>query len=258
MKRTTAACFFGVLAFAIIARDANANERRFTFVYEATTQKQGDWEFEQWVTWKTAKDNTRDFDRFDFRTEIEYGVTDHLQLGFYLSDWRYEETHSENKRRGDWRDVAVESIWNLADPTADPIGLSLYSEVKLGDELFELEGKIILQKNIGKLMLAYNATIEAEWEGHRYDEDNGEFQQTLGISYQFSPSFLAGVELLHEIAIPDWQGAQGKGVLYVGPNFSYRTQRWWATLTPLLQVSDVKDEPDFQMRLIFGVPIGGE
>lgn len=257
MKKRLALCVVLFYTIVLNAGRVDAGERRFTYVYEATTLKKGEWEFEQWVTWKTSKETNRHYDRFDFRTEIEYGVTDHFQLGFYLSDWRYEENRPEGKHRGEWRNVAVEAIWNLTDPTTDPIGLALYGEVKIGDELFELEGKFIVQKNFGKLTLAYNAIIEAEWEGSHFDEDKGELQQTLGLSYQFSPKFLAGFELLHEIAIPDWRGASGKGILYIGPNFSYRTVKWWATLTPLFQVSDVEDEPDFQMRLIVGFPIGG-
>ena len=236
----------------------NASERRSTFVYETTTLPKGEWEFEQWVTWKTAKETHRDYDRFDFRTEIEFGVTDNFQLGIYLSDWRYEETRSEGKHGGDWRDIAVEGIWNLWDPATEPFGLALYGEVKVGDDMVELEGKLLIQKNFGKITLAYNAIIEAEWEGSHYHEDKGELAQTFGLSYQFSPKFLAGVELLHEFSIPDWRGIRGKGVLYVGPNFSYRTEKWWATITPLFQVSDVEDEPDFQMRLIFGFPIGSK
>jgi len=226
-------------------------------VYEATTSAKGSLELEHWVTWKTAKETNRDFDRFDFRYEIEYGVTENFQLGIYLSDWRYEENRSEGKHRGDWRDFAVEGILSLKNPATEPLGLALYGELKFGDELFEAEGKIILQKNMGRFVAAYNATIEAEWEGHNYDEDNGKFEQALGISYQFSPRFLAGIELLHEIEMPDWRGASGKGQLYLGPNFSYRTRSWWATLTPLFQVSDVEDEPDFQMRLIVGFELKG-
>jgi len=244
-------------ALALTAARVDASERRFTYVYEATTLPKGQWEFEQWVTWKTAKETNRDYDRFDFRTEIEFGVTDDFQLGLYVADWRYEEDSANHKRRGDFRSVAVEGIYNLTNPTTDPVGLALYGEVKVGDELLELEGKLIAQKNFGAVVLAYNAIIEAEWEGHDFDEDNGEFAETLGLSYQFSPRFLAGVELLHEIGIPDWRGARGKGILYLGPNFSYRAEDWWATLTPLFQVSDVEDEPDFQMRLIFGFELGG-
>lgn len=245
-----------VYACALGTHRVDASERRFTYVYEATTLPAGDWEYEQWVTWKTAKETNRDFDRFDIRHEIEFGVTDNFQLGFYLSDWRYEENRPKGRHKGDWRNVALEGIYSLTDPTTDPVGLALYGEVKVGDELLELEGKIIAQKNFGSFVLAYNATIEAEWEGSHFDEDNGKFEQTAGLSYQFSPRFLVGVELLHEIEMPDWRGARGKGIFYLGPNFSYRTENWWATLTPLFQVSDVEDEPDFQMRLLVGFSLG--
>jgi len=251
-------CSAGIVLFIVGAGDvAHAGQRRFTYVYEATTAPKGQWEYEQWVTWKTSKESNRHFDRFDFRHEVEYGVTDRFQLALYLSDWRYEENRAEGKHRGDWRDFAVETILNLSNPVTDPIGWALYGEVKIGDELLELEGKIIAQKNLGSLVIAYNATIEAEWEGDRYEEDNGEFQQTFGVSYQFSPKFLAGVELLHEIAIPDWRGAQGKAAVFLGPNFSYRSSSWWATLTPLFQVSDIEDEPDFQLRMLLGFELSG-
>ncbi len=228
------------------------SERRFTYVYEATTMPQGEWEYEQWVTWKTAKENNRGFDRFDFRHEVEYGVTDRFQLGFYLSDWRYEEDSAGGSRGGEWRGVAVEGIFNLTSPVTDPVGLALYGELKVGHQLLEVEGKFIAQKNFGPVVVAYNFILEAEWEGSHFADDNGTLQQTAGISYQFSPHFLAGLELLHEVRIPDWAGARGKGVFYLGPNVSYRAKKWWATLTPLFQVSDVEDQADFQMRLIFG------
>jgi hypothetical protein len=213
----------------------------------------GDVEYEQWVTWKRAPEENRSFDRFDFRHELEFGITDHFQLAWYVSDWRYEEDSQNNNSGGDWRDTAIELQYNLTDPTADPLGMAIYGEAKIGDELFELEGKFIAQKNLGAWTIAYNATLEAEWEEDDYTEDNGALEQSAGVSYQFSPSLSAGVELLHEVHMPDWAGARGKGVLYLGPNMSYRAERWWATITPLFQVSDVEDEPDFQMRLLVGI-----
>ena len=239
-------------ASTIATGSVDAGERRFTYVYEATTLAKGEREYEQWVTWKTAKETDRDFDRFDFRHELEWGVTDNFQLAFYFADWRYDA----DKRKGDFRDIALEAIYNFTSPVTDPVGLSLYGEIQIGDEKLELEGKLILEKDFGSVVLAYNAILEAEWEGSHLEEDKGEFAQTVGLSYQFSPRFLAGIELLHEIEIPDWRGARGKGLLYLGPNFSYRTEKWWATLTPLFQVSDVEDEPDFQMRLIVGFSLG--
>ncbi len=245
-----------MLCLSAAAVDVQAGARRFTYIYEALTMPKGAVEYEQWVTWKTAKENDRDFDRFDFRHEVEWGVTDNFQLALY-QDWRFEEAPGR-PRRGDYRDTALEAIYNLTNPVTDPIGLSLYGEIKIGDQLLELEGKLILEKDFGPLVLAYNATLEAEWEGAHFQEDKGELIQEAGISYQFSPRFLMGLELRHEVPIPDWAGVRGKGVLFLGPNFSYRAEKWWATLTPLFQVSDVEDEPDFQMRLLVGFNIGGD
>jgi len=238
-----------LLLVASTASSANASERRFAYSYEATTHAKGEVEFEQWVTWKTDKVDDSSFNRFDFRHELEFGVTDRFQVGLYLSDWRYER--GDGGGSTDWRDVGVELIYNLTDPTRDALGSAIYGEVKFGDELLELEGKLILQKNIGKWALAWNGTIEAEWEGEDFTEDNGVFEQTLGASYQIEPHFLVGIEALHEIEFEDWAGA-GDDVLYVGPNISVRASGWWFTIAPLIQVTSVDSEPDFQTRLLVG------
>ncbi|MCZ6542359.1 MAG: hypothetical protein O6768_01700 [Planctomycetota bacterium] len=252
-RHTTYAYAWPALALAslILAGRTDAGERKFTYVYEATTMAAGEFEYEQWVTWKTDKDTDSSFDRIDFRHEIEFGVTDHLQVALYFADWRYQDGRSVSDDGAEYRGTAVELIYNLSDPWEDFLGSALYGEIKLGDELFELEGKLILQKNVNLWTAAYNATIEAEWEGAHYTDDNGKFQQTLGISYQLRPQLLVGAELLHEIKFPDWS-TRDEDVLYLGPNLSYRHQNWWVTVTPLLQVTDVASEPEFQLRLIFG------
>ena len=248
----TGAVFLGAAMLMATAAGptALADERRFTFVYEATTMSAGAVEYEQWITWKTHKDADPDFDRIDFRHELEFGVTDRFQVALYLSDWRYQNGDSVEDG-AQWHDAAVEVIYNLTDPVTDAIGFALYGELKLGDELVELEGKLIAQKDIGQWVLAWNGTIEAEWEGPDLAEDKGKLEQTFGASYQLSPKLLTGFELLHEVEYEDWSD-WGDHVLYLGPNLSYRPGQWWTTITPLIQVTDVDAEPDFQLRLIFG------
>ena len=240
------------LVALLIANTAQAGDRKFTFSYGATTTPPGEVEYEQWVTWKTSKATDSDFDRLDFRHEIEFGLTDRLQMGIYLADWRYKDGESVSNNRAEYRDTAVEMIYNLTNPVTDPLGLALYGEVKYGDELFELEGKIIVQKDLGPWTIVYNATIEAEWEGDRYEDDKGEFFQTVGVSYQVAPSFLVGAEFLHEVEFDDWEET-GRNVMYLGPNASFRTDKWFVTITPMVQVSDVDDEADFMTRMIFGI-----
>ena len=248
-----------VLALTVVAallaggaRLARADERAFTFTYEATTMPAGSWELENWVTWATHKREDHAFDQIDFRHELEYGVTDHFQLSVYLSDWGYQDGASAERAGTKWQDAAVEGIYSLTDPVADPLGIAIYQEVKVGDEVVESESKLLLEKKIGPFIIAWNGIFEAEWEGKGYTAHNAIFGQALGVSYQVHPRFLVGAEATQEAEYGNWAHWEDHGV-NMGPNASYRAKSWWVTVTPLFQVTDVQDQPDFQTRLVIGV-----
>lgn len=241
------------VVFLLPAAPADAGERRFAYSYETLTHAPGSYEYEQWLTWKTDQDADPEFDRVDLRHEIELGVTETLQLGVYLSDWRAQRSRGTDWE-ADWRDVAVEAILNLSDPTSRALGSAVYGEVKVGDEVFVLETKLLFQRIAGPWVLAWNGTVEAEWEGPDYLERKGELAQTAGVAYELSPRFFAGAELLHEIEIADWSEAQDH-VVYVGPSACHRADRWFAIVAPLIQVSDVDGEANLQTRLLVGVDL---
>ncbi len=245
--------FTACLVFMVLAgvKRAEAGARRFTYVYEATTAAPGTVEGETWVTWKTSPEEERRFNAVDFRHEIEFGITEHFQAAIYVADWGYREDPGANEHGFSYQDSAIELIYNLTNPTTDLLGSALYGEIRGGPEELELESKIILQKNLGRFVLAYNGTLEAKWEGGHLEEKGGEFSQSLGVSYEISPTWLVGGELLHEIDLPDWSEAEDS-VVYAGPNVSYRRGNWWATATSLAQLTNIKSEVDFQTRLIFG------
>ena len=224
--------------------------RHFTFLYEANTSAPGSLELENWITWQRATGPGR-FDQVDFRHELEYGVTDRFQVSVYLADWFYENNREHSGFA--YSDSAIELIYNLTNPVVDPVGVSIYGEVKAGDRLLELESKLIAQKNFGPLILAYNATLEAVWEGNDLTQDEGEFSQALGASYEISPPISVGVELLHEFVFPEWRDEENIRNLFVGPNVSYRSGNWFVTVTALAQATDTEDEPNFQVRTIFGI-----
>lgn len=147
---------------------------------------------------------------------------------------------------------ALELIYNFTNPVADALGLSLYQEIKAGPQFFESESKMIAQKNFGRLTIAYNATLEAVWEGPELEERSGEWQQSLGVSYEISPHLFLGAECLHEIALPEWERAE-RPFFFAGPNISVRAGKYWGTVTALAQLTHGGDEPDLQLRAIFGV-----
>lgn len=229
---------------------ADAGSRRFAYSYETTTMAKGAMELESSVTWKTATAGDPDFERFDIRHEFEYGVTDRLQLAFYFVDWRYEKS-SEESGKTSFHDVAVEVIYNLTDPNTTPFGSAVYGEIKGSDDFVELEGKLLLQKNIGPWVLIYNVGGEIAWEDD-YGQDEAELIESAGVSYQIKPSLSIGAEVLHEIAVPDVETIGDNGV-YFGPNISWRNDRFSVAVTGLWQLTSLSDEPDFQLRTLFSV-----
>lgn len=229
---------------------AFAGARHFTYVYETTTAASGGFEFENWISWQTHSPNDSRFDQVDFRHEIEFGVTSKLQAGIYLADWFYEQDREHSGFA--YSDSALELIYNLSNPVADPLGFSLYEEIKAGDRLLELESKLIAQKDFGPFIFAYNATLEANWEGRSLAQRTGELQQSLGASYEVSPRVSMGLELVHEFVFPDWRNQERTRNFFVGPNVAIRHGRGFATVTALAQATSSADQPDFQLRTIFG------
>ena len=223
--------------------------RHFTFIYEAPTSAPGSVELENWFTWRRV--DNEDTDTLVFRHEIEYGVTDRFQASLYFADWVYESTADDSGTV--FEDVALELIYNFTNPVLDPVGLSVYQEYKGGYRLFEWESKVILQKNIGRWILAYNATVEAVWEGEDLAETEGEIIQSLGASYEITPRFSVGLEMVHEIVLPEWNDDEDIRNFFVGPNVSYRRGHWFVTSSFLTQATDTSGEPDFQWRTIFGI-----
>jgi hypothetical protein len=241
----------GIFAAAILlALSSLGGARHFTFLYEAPTSAPGSLELENWITWQRATGAER-FDQVDFRHELECGVTDKFQASIYLTDWFYESDPAHSGFT--YSDTAIELIYNLTNPVVDPVGLSIYGELRAGDRLIELESKLIAQKNFGPLILAYNATLESLWKGNDLSEREGELQQALGASYEISPRISVGIELLHEFIFSDWRDEERIRNVFIGPNASYRHGNWFVTATALAQATDTPGEADFQVRTIFGI-----
>ena len=241
-----------LLTFLLIwpATVAFAGARHFTFVYEAVTSAPGSLDVENWVTWSHTS-NPQRVDEVDFRHEFEFGITENFQASLYVADWFYatDPQHSGST----YSDSALELIYNLTNPVIDPVGLALYEEIRAGDRVFELESKLIAQKNLGPFIFAYNLTLEAVWEGTGLQDRQGELQQALGASYEISQRVSVGVEMLHEFVFPEWRDNERIRNFFVGPNVSFRHRNWFVTVTALAQATSTPDEADFQLRTIFGI-----
>ena len=234
------------VATLLCQTSAFAGARHFTFIYEAPTSPPGSFEIENYATTRFANGFTEAL----FRNELEVGITEHFQASIYFANWNYTRRGTDGGVH--YNSASVEVIYNLSNPVTDPVGVSLYQEISAGRRAFESETKLIAQKNFGPLILAYNLTLEAEWEDKGLREHDGEIQQAFGGSYEISPRISVGAEMLHEILLPAWHSAEAENNFFLGPNASYRGDRWFATVTALAQTTRTEGEPHYQVRLIFG------
>ena len=240
MKLTPSLIALG-LAFTSVA---SATERRFADSYETTTAPAGMVEVEETIQWEKGSG----LDSFKFRQEVEFGITDRFQLAVYIYD--FEHARESGIRSTKWAGSGIEAIYQLTDPNKSFFGSALYGEALMSDTELELEGKLLLQKNLGPLTLVYNGAVEAHWED-RYTHQVGVLEQTLGLSYQLHPSFSVGVEAKHEVAFDDWSHSGGNAV-FVGPNVSYRQGMFFVAIAGLFRVSDVVGEPHIEVSTVLG------
>jgi len=247
-------CFFG------LAKLAAADPRPFTFTSDAYPMGKGQWEIEQWVTYSGERGNDSEFMRFDFRTELELGLADNFDLAIYFPEIRHEDSTAGGEDTS-LHGGAIEAVVYLTNPVKDFLGIALYGEVKIREDELEFEQKLILQKDIGKWIFAYNLVLETEIEGAFEEGENeieGILQNTFGVAYAFLPGWTAGGEMVIKSVYEDWENYEGTAV-HIGPVLSYQGGKvgqdgvWWVTVTPMFQVTDEDSESDFMFRMIFGI-----
>ena len=244
---------------------ARADERLFTYTYEAEVLPKGGVEFEQWLTHRRGKQDGV-FAAWDFREEVEFGLTEKLTSALYLN---FRNTHSEDvpgvvdQDKFEFKGVSSEWKYQLLNPNTQPVGVLAYAEATYDGEGFELEEKIVLQKNFGeKWVLAFNATVEQEWEFKpgATERELG-LELTGGLSYKLTPHWALGLEGRNVRTFPDFD-SEKSSAWFVGPALHYGSSKWWATLTVLPQVAgrpdtrsglNLDEHERIEVRLIAGI-----
>jgi len=263
----------GVAALTLLmgAAQADANERRFTYTYEPETMIQGSTEIEQWVTLRAGKNSTVDkdnYNRWDLRTELEYGVTDNYTVGLYLLQFEsqsYEQPSTgESVSDFEWKGIALENRYMILNPAEHALGLTAYLEGGYsGSEAF-IEPKIIIGQRHGDWKWAVNFIYENEWEDN-LNEVEGVIAGTAGIARDLGSHWSVGLEIRNVNKWPDYSGFSSSA-LYVGPAISYRKDRFWGALSIMPQVwgynydgdpdgnssLDLEDNTALAIRLILG------
>lgn len=236
----TALLLAGIAATLAAASVARANPRPLPFTYQSESLAAGTGEVEQFIDFVPTRVQNGTtgapvtYNATEFQTEIEYGLTDKLEIALYLM-------FVPGPNSDVYRSVPLLPMGNgssqrvryrFADPGAWPIDVAVYGEVTENDREIELEGKIILQRRIQNLRLITN--LWGEREMYFSGEREWVLNPTLGATYEFSPKFHLGLEAWMRAEYSD--GEEGPRAfnegphVFVGPAFMFNFGRvWWAT-----------------------------
>jgi hypothetical protein len=255
--------FIAIVGFVTV----NAQDRIFTYTYQSGVLSKGQKEIEVWSTFSNGREEF--YKGLKHRLEFEIGLGGKLQTAFYLN-YAYKKAVVEENGIQILESDAEFSFSNewklkLSDAVADRIGSALYFEYTLSPLETELEGKIILDKQIGNFISAFNLVGEYEIEKEftrdgtkliSENENETKVEFIYGLSYRIKNNLNFGIEAMNQnqIAGSEWESS----VLLSGPCFSYSTNSFWINLTFMPQIADLKggglelnDHERLQTRLIF-------
>lgn len=247
-------------------------DRYFARTYQTTVLSKGNIDIEFWHTSRLGHKNEF-FHGQDQRIELEFGLGKNVQTAFYFN--RFQKTaidSSGNNITSNEIGFSNEWKWKLSDPINNTIGIALYGEIGWkGDEL-ELETKLILDKQIGKNLFAFNLVAEFEQEikrqGGKTEIELEETPIELDFAYMrnLSVKWGIGLEVVNHNDIGKDKGWENS-VWYAGPSLNYRGNRWFVIANFLPQLFNgrrtiyspdkrVLDEHEkFEGRLIFGISL---
>ena len=125
------------------------------------------------------------------------------------------------------------------------MGFGLYGELGFGAAATEIEGKVLLDKNLGPWILAGNLIGEGELENRGMELEEIELQVVLAAAYEITPNFSAGLEFRNHNEIeqqPDENYKWMNSALYLGPSVAYSAKSFVVTFTVLPQLPALKTE----------------
>ncbi|MDB5051404.1 MAG: conserved hypothetical secreted protein [Fibrobacteres bacterium] len=237
-----------LLAAALLAGTASANERHFGYTYESGVLAPGAKELEVYNTLRAGREDY--YSALDHRLSFEVGVANNLMTAFYfnMNNTTEGDPAGNLSTAFEWQGFSNEWKLKLQDPVADPVGLALYTELTFNTSGMELEPKLILDKRMGPWLLAANLIGEFEYEAKADEMELEEIAPdvTFGVSRELAKGFHAGLEIRNHNAIvrnPDSEDLEHAfSAVYFGPVVSYATESWWMTFTVLPQLPALSKE----------------
>jgi hypothetical protein len=199
MKRSSRLALASFLAVLALPALAFANPHPLPYSYPYQTLPKGKIEVEEIVDLTPMRvarekdDGTRDAVtslRSQLQTELELGLSDRLELALYFS---FQQGATADTPAMRFDGLKQRLRYRFAEEGDLPLDLGLYLEVAEFHNEIELEEKLLLSRRFGYLTTVCNLWVEQEYY-FQAQEWKLIYNPTLGASYEFSPSFMLGLE----------------------------------------------------------------
>ncbi|HYV64768.1 MAG TPA: hypothetical protein VE964_00910 [Myxococcales bacterium] len=203
------------------AREARADRRTMIRAYEFLTQPQGNLELELWNDVEAPRTAFAD-SLITTRIELEYGITDRWDSALYhVFVQGGPAAESQPFHFDSWR---LETRYRLAEKGEWPVDVMIYGEIERPADFnqpFEVEEKLILEKDFGRFALVANLVGEQ----HLFRADLGHtWEVDFGARYEFIPQVRVAAEFW---TTQEFVGEDVSRNYFLGPSISFATQKWW-------------------------------
>ncbi|MBK7536308.1 MAG: hypothetical protein IPI49_13270 [Myxococcales bacterium] len=251
MCRIPASLFTLLCASLALPATAQADRRSFTRTYEYTTMPQGQTELEIYSTQSVNRFTEASPRAFELQLEIEHGITDRFDLGLYHVFKQVSAADAMASQAFHFSDLKLRGRYRFAERGELPVDLLAYLELakEFGEGVYEAEGKIILARDVGQVLLAANLITEVAF-GPDTTETEVELGWAVGAAVEVMPALRLGVETYggFEAAEP------GELAASVGPTISWASSgKLWVAGTAGFGVTDEADR--FSGRMILGLDL---
>ena len=223
-----------------------AHVRHYVWTTEYNTLPKGEFELENWVTFKVPDGRVTNNNTIDYQEELEYGITDHWTVSHYERWGTINQVGPDDATV--YQGFKFETKYRFAEKGKlwiDPLlYLELNTDVRKEHKVNSLEGKIVLSKDVEKFNVAYNQIMESEVD--RGGRTGHEF--ALASSYEVLPDVRAGAEFTGQFWAPEGHHNE----LSLGPTLAYEHKYFWLAAGGLFGLNHAAD--DKEVRIIVGIP----
>lgn len=226
------------LCLALLAPSAWGTERTFAFSRESQVLGAGSSELSPWTTFRVGRE--RYFSAIDGRLQLDHGLTSGLSLALYWNFTSQTEDVVGSTLTGELERVSSSELasasaelkYQLTDAAADALGSGLMLAATVGSSASELEGRLILDRELGALRFAGNLTGTYRIQPLRDDSGTSVatsfiLEPTLAAAYVFQNGLGLGLELRAPLGL---SGDPASSTLFGGPVVSFKSRGYWLAL----------------------------